>query len=449
MSDAALSMSGAALSWMGVVRLGLVQTALGAVVVLMTATLNRVMIVELALPALVSGLLIALFHAVQVFRPAWGYRADVGGRRTPWIVAGMAMLALGGFTAALGVALATSSTVVGIAVAALGFLLVGMGAGAAGTNVLATLAAQVAPTRRAAAATTVWVMMIFGFALTAPLAGHFLDPFSPARLVAVTGVVAATAFALACLAVWGVETSTAQVSGRLSRDQSLRAALREAWSDPAARQFAIFIFVSMLAYSAQELLVEPFAGLVFGMSPGAATKLAGLQHGGVLLGMLLVAILTSTIGGARFGDLRLWTVVGCLASALALVGVAASGLASAGALRLAVVALGLGNGVFAAAAIGQMMGLATRGASAREGTRMGLWGAAQALALGVGGLIGAALVDLARLALGSPLHAYAVVFVAEALAFVASAWMAARMGEAETAARRSIASALRVAPTRT
>ena len=38
---------------------------------------------------------------------------------------------------------------------------------------------SVAPGRRAAAATTVWVMMIFGFALTAPLAGRFLDPFSP------------------------------------------------------------------------------------------------------------------------------------------------------------------------------------------------------------------------------------------------------------------------------
>ena len=36
------------LSWFGIVRLGLVQTALGAIFVLSTATLNRVMVVELA-----------------------------------------------------------------------------------------------------------------------------------------------------------------------------------------------------------------------------------------------------------------------------------------------------------------------------------------------------------------------------------------------------------------
>ena len=43
------------LSWFGIVRLGLVQTALGAIVVLSTSTVNRLMIVELALPALICG----------------------------------------------------------------------------------------------------------------------------------------------------------------------------------------------------------------------------------------------------------------------------------------------------------------------------------------------------------------------------------------------------------
>jgi BCD family chlorophyll transporter-like MFS transporter len=421
-------MSGATLTWGQILRLGLVQTALGAIVVLMTATLNRVMIVELALPALAPGLLIALFHGIQILRPAWGYRSDVGGRRAPWIVLGMATLAVGGVTAAAGVALASSSTASGLGLAALGFLLVGAGAGAAGTNVLATLAARVAAPRRAAAATTVWVMMILGFALTAPLAGHFLDPYSPSRLVAVTGVVSALAFAVACAAIWGLET--AAPLERRRHQGSFREAFRQVWAEPVARRFTIFIFVSMLAYSAQELLVEPYAGLVFGLSPGVTTKLAGLQHGGSLAGMIVVAICASAFGGPRLGNLRLWTVGGCLASALALTGVATTGLLASGAgpLRAAVFALGFGNGVYAAAAIGTMMGLAAMGA--RAGTRMGLWGAAQALALGAGGLLASALVDLARLALGSPLHAYVVVFAAEAVAFVASAWIAARLGEA-------------------
>ncbi len=144
----------------------------------------------------------------------------------------------------------------------------------------------------------------------------------------------------------------------------------------------------MLAYGAQELLIEPFAGLVFGMTPGSTTKLAGLQHGGVLLGMLGVAIAASTIGGPVLGSLRLWTIGGCAASAASLGAIAASGLLGLGpdAFRAAVFALGLSNGCYAVAAIGSMMGLAGAGAVSREGTRMGLWGAAQAIAYGLGGV---------------------------------------------------------------
>ena len=423
-------MSGAGLTWSQILRLGLVQTALGAVVVLMTATLNRVMIVELALPALAPGLLVAAFHGVQILRPAWGFRSDLGGRRAPWIVFGMAMLATGGALAALGVAWASHSTAAGLALAALGFLLVGAGAGAAGTNVLATLAAETAPGRRAAAATTVWVMMIVGFAVTAVIAGRFLDPYSPSRLVAVVAVVCGLAFVVAALAVWGVETSSRPAAAR-DRRPNFREAFRQICAEPQARRFTIFIFVSMLAYSAEELLVEPYAGLVFGLSAGVTTKLAGLLHGGALAGMILVAVAASAIGGPRLGDLRLWTVGGCLASAAALLGLAVVGLASAGpgALRAAVFALGLGNGVYAAAAIGAMMGMATQGARDRVGARMGLWGAAQALAMAAGGLCGAALVDLARAAFGAPLAAYALVFAAEAVAFLVSARLAARPDE--------------------
>ena len=51
--------------WFSIFRLGLVQAMLGAVVVLTTSTLNRVMVVELALPALLPGLLVALHYAYR------------------------------------------------------------------------------------------------------------------------------------------------------------------------------------------------------------------------------------------------------------------------------------------------------------------------------------------------------------------------------------------------
>ncbi len=104
-------MNAAPLGWSGIIRLGLVQTALGAIVVLMTSTINRVMVVELALPAFVPGLLVASHYAIQILRPAWGYGADVGGRRTPWIIGGLATLAIGGVGAALGTALTATNPV--------------------------------------------------------------------------------------------------------------------------------------------------------------------------------------------------------------------------------------------------------------------------------------------------------------------------------------------------
>jgi BCD family chlorophyll transporter-like MFS transporter len=433
----------ASLGWTGVLRLGLVQTALGAVVVLMTSTINRVMVVELALPAFVPGLLVAAHYGIQILRPAWGHGSDVGGRRTPWIIGGMAALALGGMGAALATALAASDLALGLILAAVSFLLVGAGAGAAGTSVLAMLASSVAPKRRAAAATAVWVMMILGFAITAPLAGHFLDPFSNARLIEVTATVCAIAFVVAAVAVTGVEAGLgrADAAPASASKPPFREAFAQVWREPAARQFTIFIFVSMLAYSAQELLVEPYAGLVFGMTPGSTTQLAGVQHGGVLLGMLAVAFAASAIGGPILGSLRIWTALGCVASAISLVAIAVSGLGgAAGLLRAAVFALGLSNGVFAVAAIGSMMSLAG-GAGSRVGARMGLWGAAQAVAFGLGGFAGTVAVGVARHFVATPLTAYGLAFVGEAALFLVAAAMASQIAGERTARQNIVADA--------
>ncbi|MCJ2136154.1 BCD family MFS transporter [Methylobacterium sp. J-026] len=425
------------LGWPQIVRLGLVQTALGSVVVLMTATLNRVMVVELALPAFVPGLLVALHYAVQVLRPRWGYGSDRSGRRTPWIVGGMAALCLGGFGAACGTALAAENLALGLALAALSFLAVGIGVGAAGTSLLVLLAGGVAPARRGAAATIVWVMMIVGFAVTAPLAGHFLDPFSGLRLVAVSGTVSLIAFTVALLAVAGIERRLpARAAESETARPPFRAVLAQVLADPLARTFTIFVFVSMLAYSGQELILEPYAGLVFAMSPGATTKLAGLQHGGVLAGMLLVAGVTLAARGTPLASLRLWIALGCAGSAAALFALAAGG--DVLPLRPSVFALGVANGAYAVAAIGSMMALAGRGGERERGTRMGVWGAAQGVAFGAGGFLGAAAVDLVRLVTAEPVQAYAAVFAAEGALFLVAVLLALRLTPARTPGRRTI-----------
>ncbi len=411
------------LSWLGIARLGLVQAALGAVVVLTTSTMNRVMVVELAMPAIVPGALIAWHYLVQVLRPRMGHGSDVGGRRTPWIIGGMAVLASGGVLASLAVALMAQHAAAGVALAVVAFSLVGAGAGAAGTSLLVLLAGLTAPQRRPAAATLVWLMMFAGFVVTAITASVVLDPFSLARLVKVTIGVAVVAMALSTAAVWHMERDAAEPAPRQSATL-FAPALRQVWAEPASRRFALFVFFAMLAYSAQELILDPFAGAVFGFTPGQSTQLSGLQHGGALVGMLTVAA-ASLLGGRRLSAVRSWTVGGCIASALAALMLAAGGLIGpAFPLRAAVVVLGIANGSFAVSAIGAMMQLVSQGDRAREGVRMGIWGAAQAVAFGLGGLGATGLSDIARALLPTAAGAYAVVFAAQSGLFLAAAGFA-------------------------
>lgn len=429
------------LGWFGIFRLGLVQTSLGAIVVLTTSTINRVMIVELSFLAIIPGLLVAWHYALQVLRPRWGHGSDSGGRRTPWIIGGMATLAIGGFLAAVATWLAASLFWPGLLLATLAFTLIGIGVGAAGTSLLVLLAETVQPQRRPAAATIVWTMMIVGFIVTTVVAGRLLDPFSLPRLVAIAAGVTGLAFLLSTLAVGGIEGHHARQSTQARAETPFRQALASVWQDADARRFAIFIFMSMLGYSAQDLILEPFAGLVFQFTPGESTSLSGKQNMGVLLGMLLVGFAATWQGRAGGMALRNWTVAGCLGSALALVAlVVAARMGPGWPLVPTVFALGFANGVFAVAAIGSMFS-AAMGDRSREGIRMGLFGASQAIAFGAGGFTGTVLADALKFATQSNAIAYGSVFAIEAALFIIAAYLAMQIGQQRVTSNPLILSA--------
>lgn len=409
------------LGWLSIVRMGLVQLCLGAVVVLTTSTLNRLMVVELALPAVLPGLLVGLHYGIQITRPQWGYRSDTGGKRTRWIIGGMAVLSSGAMSAAYGVVLMETAFLSGLLLSILAYALIGLGVGASGTSLLALLATATHPRRRAAAATITWLMMIAGIAVTAGTVGSFLDPYSPALLLKIVAIVTGGAVVLTGLAVWGIERRVTIYAPKETPLPFLQG-LKEVWAERKARNFTIFVFLSMTAYFMQELILEPYAGLVFEFTPGQSTSLSGAQNGGVFLGMVLVGVCAT---GLRWGSLKFWVISGCIGSAAALALITALGqIGPVAPLVPAVVLLGFANGAFAVAAIGAMMQLAGEGREAREGTRMGLWGAAQAIAAGFGGLVGAASADLLRVITPTDADAFGSVFLFEAALFLVAALMA-------------------------
>lgn len=416
--------------WLSIVRLGLVQASIGAMVMIATSLLNRLMVLEYGLAAGIPAGLVAWHYMVQLTRPLWGHGSDLGRRRTPWVIGGMAILGAGAMLAVQATTMLDDARTLGITLAVVAFSLIGAGVGAAGTSMLAILATGVAPERRAAAAATTWIMMVFGIVISAGTAGALLDPFSERRLFMVAGGVVAVAVTLTCLAMLGLEARATNPAAPETREPpaSLRDAIAEILGDPQSRRFTLFIFVSMLAYSMQDLILEPFAGLVFQMSPGQSTSLSGVQHGGVLVGMIVTGLGGSAFAGRMPIELRIWTMLGCIGSALALAGLAMAAQAGPGwPLAANIAALGFFNGAFAVSAIGSMMGLAGSGKRTREGVRMGVWGTAQAIAFGLGGLTGALGVDFVRGATGQVAEAFQLIFAFEASLFLVSAILAMRV----------------------
>ncbi|OWS68749.1 BCD family MFS transporter [Polynucleobacter campilacus] len=422
------------LTWPQIARLGLVQASLGSIVVLTTSLLNRVMVIELALPAILPGALVAIHYFIQLIRPRMGFGSDQTRRASPWIRGGILVLASGGVLAAASTILLSHSVVLGIALATVAFLMIGIGVSSSGTALLVLLAKRVEPKKKAAAATCVWLMMIFGFAFTASVSGKFLTPFSFERLLMVSSTVSVIAVIVTFLAIWGMEapvtknqqlaTKADGVESEGPSKASFREAFAEVWKESRVRSFTWFVFVSMLAYSSQDLILEPFAAVAFGFSPAETTTLSGLQNGGVLIGMLFLAFITSKAKSQTLTSLSTWTIGGCLASALAMLGLVLSGpIANVIFFQVAVFLLGIFNGAFSIAAVGSMMQFASIGSARREGVRMGIWGASQAMAFGLGGIIGTGLSDIARIILGDPASAYAFVFLLEAVLFVVAAYL--------------------------
>ena len=424
-------------SWLHIARLGLIQACMGAVVVVTTSTLNRIMVVELALPALLPGFLVGFHYLVQMVRPRMGFGADQGRRCTPWMMGGMSVLALGGFLASVATVWMGTELNQGIALSVLAFMLIGFGVSACGTSLLVLMSKRVAEGRRAPAATVVWMMMILGFAVTAITVGKQLEPYTPARLLEISATLSVLVVVITGLCLWGLEGAAQTVaqeahithSPAVVSKQSFKDALANVWSEPQAKAFTVFVFLSMLAYSSQDLVLEPFAGALFGLTPGETTQLSGLHHSAVLCGMLLVALAGSARLAGRLGSIQAWMVGGCLVSGLAMLGLCMAGaMGPPWPLKPNVFLLGVANGSFSIAAIATMMRLATQGGEARAGTRMGLWGAAQAIAFGLGGLLGTAASDLAHYFLSAQGTAYSCVFGFETVMFVMSAGCAVWVG---------------------
>jgi BCD family chlorophyll transporter-like MFS transporter len=397
------------------IRLAGLPLGLTLLSILAGSLINRVMVVELGLPVILAGLFLAVPLLVSPVRIWLGHLSDAypirGRRREPYLVLG-ALLSGSGVALAVALVVATPAPVsAGSALILLGLLSYGIGRNLTGNTFQALLTDRFSSgVPRARAANLYEVVKISGLVVGAGLLSLVLQPYSAERLVLIVALVAALSVLLSVIGAVGQEPRTGEL--REASEQARQTAFWRnfrtlVWDDPQARLFFIVILLTVLGTQMQDVLMEPYAGLVLGMDVAATTRLTMFWGLGALASILLSGlILISWLGLARLYQLG----IGLLLPLFALV-VLAGVIRSPLLLQLAVVALGLSSGLAAASLLAQAMEL-TNARSA--GLLLGVWGLGFQLGRALASLIGSGLVDVMNLLTDrAPLLAYGVAFGVE------------------------------------
>ena len=279
-------------------RLSLFQVSVGMAMVLLTGTLNRVMIVELGVPAWLVGLMVSLPLVFAPFRALIGFKSDthrsvLGWRRVPYIWFGT-MLQFGGFAIMPFALLVLSGdgngpVIYGEIGAALAFLLVGAGLHTTQTAGLALANDLAPPEARPKVVALLYVMLLAGMMLSAIIFGFLLRDFSSIELIQIIQGAAAITFILNGIALWKQEArNPATTDPRMPRIR-----FREAWAQFMAagrsKRLLVALGLGTAGFSMQDILLEPFGGQVFGLDVGQTTLLTAILAFGTLCGLALSA----------------------------------------------------------------------------------------------------------------------------------------------------------------
>ncbi len=379
-----------------ILRLSLFQVSVGMAAVLLTGTLNRVMIVELGLPAAVVALMVAIPLVFAPVRALIGHRSDthrsiLGWKRVPYIWFGT-LLQFGGF-AILPFALLVMSgdthgpVVIGEIAAALAFLLVGAGMHTTQTAGLALATDLADEENRPRLVALLYVMLLVGMMLAALVIGQLLRPFSAIRLIQVIQGVAALTMALNLLALWKQEARNPAATAPTRARPPFHASWKALIAGGGAARLLWAVGLGAAAFSMQDVLLEPYGGEVLGLAVGATTSLTALWAAGALLGFGLAAQRLG-LGGDPHRLAALGLLIGIGAFAAVII---SEPLQSVTLFGIGAMGIGLGGGLFSVGTLTAAMAL---GATTGSGLALGAWGAAQATAAGAAVALGGALRDI-------------------------------------------------------
>ena len=370
-------------------RLSLFQVSVGMALVLLTGTLNRVMIVELDVPAWLVGLMVSIPVLIAPFRALIGFKSDthksvLGWRRVPYIWFGT-MMQFGGF-AILPFALlvltgdGNGSAMWGEVGAALAFLLIGAGINTTQTAGLALANDLASEETRPRVVALLYVMLLLGMVVSALVFGSLLHDFTAKQLIQIVQGVAVITVVLNVIAMWKQEAR----NPKLTAKDAPRISFSQAWAQFSAagraKRLLVGVGLGSAAFSMQDILLEPFGGQVFGLNVGQTTWLTATLALGTLAGFAISARRLS-----RGGDPYRLASLGILAGIMAFAAVIFSPVLDMVSLfQTGAFFIGLGGGLFSVGMLTAAMDIASSGAGTMSGFALGAWGGVQATAAGIG-----------------------------------------------------------------
>jgi len=379
-------------------RLSLFQISVGMAMVMLVGTLNRVMIVELKVPASLVSLMVALPLLAAPFRALIGFRSDnhrseLGWRRVPYIWMG-SLLLFGGFSimpfALLVLSGAGQSNQapewVGMVGAAGAFLLVGMGMHTVQTAGLA-LATDLAPVEsQPKVVGLMYFMQLVGMMCSALILGHLLEDFSHGQLIRVVQAVAVVTLALNVAALWKQEPRSRLRKPGAPFEQTFMQAWQSFSQGPDTLRRLLAVGLGTMAFTMEDVLLEPYGGEILNLNVSATTMLTATLALGGLMGFAWASRVLSKGGDAyRMASWGAWIGVPAFVAVIA-----APFWTSAYLFALGIFLIGMGGGFFAHGTLTATMQLAP---IEQTGLAMGAWGAVQATAAGVGMALGGVMRD--------------------------------------------------------
>jgi MFS transporter, BCD family, chlorophyll transporter len=379
-------------------RLSLFQVTVGMALVLLVGTLNRVMIVELQVPATLVGGMLALPLLFAPFRALIGHKSDtyvsaLGLRRIPYIFKGT-MLQFGGFAImpfALLVLSGYGEAVdaprwIGLSAAALAFLLVGAGVHIVQTVGLALATDLVPEEDQPKVVGLMYVMLLLGMIISAFVFGRLLQDYSPGRLIQVIQGSAVVTIVLNGIALWKQEARDRSRGQAPQRVVAFRTAWRRLTQGQGMIRLLAVIACGTAGFGMADVLLEPFGGQVLGLSVGRTTDLTVALAMGSLIGFGLAS---RWIGRGGLPLTVAQTGAFCGIPAFGLV-ILSANLGSAGLFYAATLLAGFGAGLFSHGTLTATMRAAPRD---QIGLALGAWGAVQTTAAGVAIAVGGVIRD--------------------------------------------------------